>query len=42
MSQAPSWMANLVEAFLAEIAGEHDIEALAKRMGAAIAQPLED
>ncbi len=34
--------ANLVEAFLAEIAGEHDIEALAKRMGAAIAQPLED
>lgn len=33
--------ATLVEAFLAQIVEEQDIETLAKRMGAAIAQPLE-
>ncbi len=32
----------LVDAFLAQIAEEQDIEELAMRMGAAIARPLED
>jgi HD-GYP domain-containing protein (c-di-GMP phosphodiesterase class II) len=34
--------ANLVDAFLSQIVAEQDVETLAKRMGAAIAQPLEN